>query len=126
MNNKDKLTNATMQELQANLDEEIDIDEDNNSQLKKIVESYVKDDNLEEFGRVFVATTTFPGTKHKNCDIAAVKVIIEEAGGIVTDLFGNEQRYDASINGAVISNGRVHSEVIETVKRYLNDRKKEN
>lgn len=58
MNNKDKLTNATMQELQANLDEEIDIDEDNNSQLKKIVESYVKDDNLEEFGRVFVATTT--------------------------------------------------------------------
>ena len=52
MNNKDKLTNATMQELQANIDEEIDIDEDNNSQLKKIVESYVKDDNLEEFGKV--------------------------------------------------------------------------
>ena len=58
MNRKEKLTEATMQELQANLDEEIDIDEDNNSQLKKIVESYVKDDNLEEFGRVFVATTT--------------------------------------------------------------------
>ncbi len=58
MNRKEKLTEATMQELQANLDEEIDIDEDDNSQLKKIVESYVKDDNLEEFGRVFVATTT--------------------------------------------------------------------
>ena len=58
MNRKEKLTETTMQELQANLDEEIDIDEDNNSQLKKIVESYVKDDNLEEFGRVFVATTT--------------------------------------------------------------------
>lgn len=58
MNRKEKLTEATMQELQSNLDEEIDIDEDNNSQLKKIVESYVKDDNLEEFGRVFVATTT--------------------------------------------------------------------
>ena len=68
----------------------------------------------------------FPGTKHKNCDIAAVKVIIEEAGGTVTDLFGNEQRYDESINGAVISNGKVHREVIETVKRYLSDRKKVN
>ena len=61
----------------------------------------------------------FPGTKHKNCDIAAVKVIVEEAGGKVTDLFGNEQRYDESINGAVISNGKVHDEVIKTIKRYL-------
>ena len=61
----------------------------------------------------------FPGTKHKNCDIAAVKVIVEEAGGKVTDLFGNEQRYDESINGAVISNGKVHEEVIKTIKQYL-------
>ena len=68
----------------------------------------------------------FPGTKHKNCDIAAVKVIVEEAGGKVTDLFGNEQRYDKSINGAVISNGKVHNEVIETIRKYLKDRKKEN
>ena len=61
----------------------------------------------------------FPGTKHKNCDIAAVKVIVEEAGGRVTDLFGNEQRYDADINGAIISNGVVHNEVIETINKYL-------
>ena len=27
------------------------------------------------------------------------------------------------INGAVISNGKVHNEVIETVKKYLKDRK---
>lgn len=67
----------------------------------------------------------FPGTTHKNCDIAAVKVIVEEAGGIVTDLFGNEQRYDESINGAIISNGKVHSEVIETIKKYLKDIKTE-
>ena len=65
----------------------------------------------------------FPGTKHKNCDIAAVKVIVEEAGGIVTDLFGNEQRYDESINGAVISNGKVHKEAIKTIKKYLKDKK---
>ena len=48
----------------------------------------------------------FPGTKHKNCDIAAAKVIVEEAGGKVTNLFGNEQRYDEDIKGAVISNGK--------------------
>ncbi len=61
----------------------------------------------------------FPGTKHKNCDIAAAKVIVEEAGGKVTDLFGNEQRYDKSINGAIISNGVVHDEVLSTLKKYL-------
>ena len=65
----------------------------------------------------------FPGTKHKNCDIAAAKVIVEEAGGIVTDLFGNEQRYDKSINGAVISNGNIHNEVINIIKKYLKDKK---
>lgn len=64
----------------------------------------------------------FPGTTHKNCDIASVKIIVEEAGGKVTDLFGNEQRYDESINGAVISNGKVHNEVIETIKKYLKNR----
>ena len=61
----------------------------------------------------------FPGTKHKNCDIAAVKVIVEEAGGKVTDFFGNEQRYDKNINGAIISNSKVHDEVIEVIKKYI-------
>ncbi len=59
----------------------------------------------------------FPGTKHKNCDIAAAKVIVEEAGGKVTDIFGEEQRYDQDINGAVISNGKVHEEVISELKK---------
>ena len=62
----------------------------------------------------------FPGTKHKNCDIAAVKVIVEEAGGKVTNLFGEEQRYDKDIQGAVVSNGVVHDEVINCLKKYLN------
>lgn len=61
----------------------------------------------------------FPLTKHKNCDIAAVKVIVEEAGGKVTNLFGDEQRYDRDIKGAVISNGVVHQEVIDTIKKYI-------
>ncbi|MEE0866081.1 MAG: inositol monophosphatase family protein [Clostridia bacterium] len=54
-----------------------------------------------------------------HCDIAAVKVIVEEAGGKVTDLFGNEQRYDKSIEGALISNGIVHDEVINVIKSFI-------
>ena len=64
----------------------------------------------------------FPGIIHKNCDIAAVKIIVSEAGGVVTDLFGNEQRYDKSINGALISNGIMHDEVVELIKKYLADK----
>lgn len=63
--------------------------------------------------------TIFTGTEHKHCDIAAVKVIVEEAGGKVTDLFGNEQRYDQSIKGALISNGIVHDEVVKVIKNFI-------
>ena len=58
----------------------------------------------------------FPGTKGKNVDIAALKIIVEEAGGRVTDLDGNEQRYDEDINGAVISNRVVHRDIITALK----------
>lgn len=61
----------------------------------------------------------FPGTVGKYCDLAAVKIIVEEAGGKVTDLFGNEQRYDTDINGALISNGIVHDEIVSIVNKYL-------
>jgi fructose-1,6-bisphosphatase/inositol monophosphatase family enzyme len=61
----------------------------------------------------------FPGTGHKNCDIAAGKVIVEEAGGRVTDLFGNDQRYDKPIHGALITNGVVHDEVLAIIKEKL-------
>ena len=64
----------------------------------------------------------FPGTLHKNCDIAAAKVIVEEAGGKVTDLFGNEQRYDKNIHGALVSNGKVHSEILELLKKYTKEK----
>lgn len=68
----------------------------------------------------------FPGTKHKNCDIAAAKIIVEESGGKVTDLFGNNQRYDKDINGAIISNGIIHEEVISIIKKHLQNNQKEN
>ena len=58
----------------------------------------------------------FSGTKGKNMDIAAVKVIVEEAGGKVTDLFGGEQRYDQDIKGAIISNSKTHDDILQCLK----------
>lgn len=46
-------------------------------------------------------------------DIAAAKIVIEEAGGKVTDLQGKEQRYDREINGAIMSNGFLHDELVK-------------
>lgn len=87
---------------------------------------------LEEQG---VYVNEFPGGVYKGCliaegaiearifthsgvhDIAALKLIIEEAGGKVTSLDGREQRYDQPINGALLSNGLVHSELLQLVNR---------
>ena len=60
----------------------------------------------------------FPGTEHGNCDIAASYLIVKEAGGRVTDLYGNAQRYDTGIKGAIISNGVSHEQILEIVKKY--------
>lgn len=49
-------------------------------------------------------------------DIAALAVIVTEAGGKVTDLFGNEQRYDTNIKGAIVSNGLLHDKLCEITK----------
>jgi fructose-1,6-bisphosphatase/inositol monophosphatase family enzyme len=60
-----------------------------------------------------IEAEVFPGGRGKNVDIAAAKIIIEEAGGKVTDLDGNEQRYDQDINGAIVSNGIVHNQIVK-------------
>lgn len=56
---------------------------------------------------------------HTAHDIAALKLIIEEAGGKVTDKDGNEQRYDRKLNGAIMSNGLIHDELVKIVKEAL-------
>ncbi|MBI2483861.1 inositol monophosphatase [Candidatus Uhrbacteria bacterium] len=50
-------------------------------------------------------------------DIAALKILVEEAGGKVTDIDGNDQRYDRPINGAIISNGFVHDQLVELIQK---------
>jgi fructose-1,6-bisphosphatase/inositol monophosphatase family enzyme len=62
-------------------------------------------------GIIFAATTAH--------DVAAIKVIVEEAGGKVTDLYGNEQDYDKPIKGAVLSNGLIHNDLLKLVAEHL-------
>ncbi len=50
-------------------------------------------------------------------DGASLKIIIEEAGGMVTDLQGKEQRYDGRINGFLASNGVVHKDLLKIIKK---------
>lgn len=71
-----------------------------------------------------VASGDFTGSifgVRKPEDIAAIKVIVEEAGGKVTDLFGSEQKYDGLINGAIVSNGKVHDILVETIRELVDE-----
>ena len=49
-------------------------------------------------------------------DIAALKIIIEEAGGKVTDLNGEERRYDNDGLGCIVSNGILHQEILDMIQ----------
>lgn len=50
-------------------------------------------------------------------DAAAAKIIVEEAGGKVTDIYGNDQRYDKKIKGYIASNGLVHNQLVSICKK---------
>lgn len=60
------------------------------------------------------AFAIFPGRYAH--DAAAVKILVEEAGGRVTNMLGEEQRYDRTIQGLVVSNGVLHNEIIKICK----------
>lgn len=45
-------------------------------------------------------------------DAAAIKVLIEEAGGVVTDLFGNDQDYDKPVKGCIAAPPLIHRELV--------------
>ena len=71
------------------------------------------------YGAIQVANGKFTGAiflgKYAH-DVAALKIITEEAGGKVTDLKGNPRRYDQEGLGCVLSNGKIHSELLDCVK----------
>lgn len=71
---------------------------------------------------MLVALGEFTGSIYeytKPWDAAALKVIVEEAGGKVTDLNGLDQRYDGTINGFITSNGLVHDRLVDACKKFL-------
>lgn len=51
-------------------------------------------------------------TGNQAWDIAAAKVIVEACGGQVTDLDGNEQRYDGFIKGAIVVHPKYAEEIV--------------
>lgn len=52
-------------------------------------------------------------------DVAATKICVEEAGGMFTDLNGNNNIYSGS---ALISNGKVHDEVLKMLNNGFESR----
>lgn len=53
-------------------------------------------------------------------DICAMDVVVNEAGGILTDIEGNELRYNKKqtlINRFIVSNNQIHDKIIEKVKK---------
>lgn len=59
--------------------------------------------------------TIFPGLK--GWETAAMQLIVEEAGGKVTDIHGNPMVYGpkGEINGHIISNGLIHDDLVQIV-----------
>lgn len=71
------------------------------------------------YGGIQVANGKFAGGifyHPQGHDIAALKIITEEAGGKVTDLNGEERRYDKDGLGCVVSNGILHEELLAVIK----------
>jgi fructose-1,6-bisphosphatase/inositol monophosphatase family enzyme len=52
-------------------------------------------------------------------DAVASKLFVEEAGGIVTDLYGNDQKYDEPVHGIIARNGVVQEELLAIARRSL-------
>ncbi len=71
------------------------------------------------YGAIQVANGKFSGGVFYHPDghdIAALKIITEEAGGKVTDLNGEERRYDQDGLGCIVSNGILHDEILKIVQ----------
>lgn len=67
--------------------------------------------NGELIGTIFPHTTPH--------DLAAIHVIVEEAGGKVTDLYGKEINYNQEINGYLGTNGLSHDYLLQKIKENV-------
>lgn len=76
--------------------------------------------NCVGYGQMLVACGEFVASifgYSKPYDVAAAKIIIEEAGGKVTDMAGNTQRYDRQINGCIMTNGHLHDDLLTIIAK---------
>lgn len=72
------------------------------------------------YGAIQVANGKFASSVFFGPDdyeVASLKILTEEAGGVATDLEGKSRRYDEDGLGFVISNGLVHQELLELIKQ---------
>ncbi|OGH68917.1 MAG: hypothetical protein A3J66_02125 [Candidatus Magasanikbacteria bacterium RIFCSPHIGHO2_02_FULL_47_14] len=57
-------------------------------------------------------------------DTCAPEVILQEAGGVVTDMFGKQFLYNQEnvkrVHGVIATNGIIHDKIIEGIQGYLN------
>lgn len=64
-----------------------------------------------------------PSPRTKIWDTCAPQIILEEAGGTLTDLFGGSLRYDQAqlqnLNGILATNGAVHDQAVERLGPLL-------
>ena len=59
----------------------------------------------------------FPGTSP--WDIAALDILIKEAGGTTSDLFGENQKLDSTTKGFIGSNKNLYKELLKIAKRSI-------
>lgn len=64
-----------------------------------------------------LAATIWPG--HTPWDVAPVKIIVEEAGGKVTDIGGHEQPYNQDIKGGLATNDHLHQTLVEIIQKKI-------
>ncbi len=99
----------------------------NPSQAALITKLLEKEARLASFsGSVYrvccVARGKFTGYVEKNInahDLAAVDVILREAGGTITGFDGNPLDYSKAFKGAVMSNGVAHADLLDCVKGWV-------
>lgn len=79
-----------------------------------VLHSVIYESMLVASGKIAATILTGSGAH----DAASAKLIVEESGGRVTDLFAREQRYDQPVAGAIISNGYIHDTLVNIAARY--------
>jgi 3'(2'), 5'-bisphosphate nucleotidase len=84
---------------------------------------------ISSWGVLFIASGEAemfiqPSFNLRKWDTCGPQVIIEEAGGKITDIYGNSLNYKQQStkweNSVVVSNSKVHPELIEEIQKLLN------